>query len=293
MIRTMKFAMAFSAMIGFFALSGCGLNSSNPPSVATTPASVAPANSDSKVAHSGVKEEEHHHQAGAHSGIIVEIGRDSFHAEAVFEKGGLLRLFMLGNDEAKVVDVELQTLTAYVKAEGAADSASCSLEPQRQPGDAENKTSLFVGQIPQELAGKKLEVTIPSIRINGDRFRFAFSSTTESPHDEAMPATDLADADERALYLTPGGIYTQADIEANGHVTASQKLKNFVPKHDLKPKMGDLICPITLTKANPECTWVVGGKTYEFCCPPCVEEFVKLAKTNPNDVKRPEDYIKK
>ena len=293
MVHTTKFAVALTATIGFFATSGCGRNASTAPNTAAIPGSVAQSNNTIKATGASLKETEHHHQAGTHSGIIVEIGRDNYHAEAVFERGGVLRLFMLGNDEAKVVDVESQTLTAYVKAEGAADSASFSLEPQRQPGDAENKTSLFVGQIPQDLAGKKLEVTIPSIRINGDRFRFAFSSITEAPHDEAMPASDLADKDERELYLTPGGIYTQADIEANGRITASQKLKSFVPKHDLKPKLGDLICPITLTKANPECTWVVGGKTYEFCCPPCVEEFVKLAKTNPVELKQPGDYIKR
>jgi YHS domain-containing protein len=61
----------------------------------------------------------------------------------------------------------------------------------------------------------------------------------------------------------------------------------------MKPKPGDKICPVTMTKANPKCAWVVGGKTYEFCCPPCVDEFVKLAKENPNDVKAPGAYIKR
>jgi YHS domain-containing protein len=37
----------------------------------------------------------------------------------------------------------------------------------------------------------------------------------------------------------------------------------------------------------------VGGKTYEFCCPPCVEEFVKLAKEQPEEVKEPADYVKR
>jgi hypothetical protein len=50
---------------------------------------------------------------------------------------------------------------------------------------------------------------------------------------------------------------------------------------------------VTFTKANPQCSWVVGGKTFEFCCPPCVDEFVKLAKENPNDVKEPGAYIKR
>ena len=57
------------------------------------------------------------------------------------------------------------------------------------------------------------------------------------------------------------------------------------------PKPGDKICPITDTKANPKCTWIVGGKTYQFCCPPCIDEFVRLAKENPDKVKDPEEYV--
>jgi hypothetical protein len=107
-----------------------------------------------------------------------------------------------------------------------------------------------------------------------------------------MPAK-VADEEERKLYLTPGGIYTQADIEANGNMTVSQKFASFQAAHDLNPKVGDKICPVTLTKANPKCSWIVGGKTYEFCCPPCVDEFVKLAKSKPEDVKEPEHYVKR
>lgn len=103
----------------------------------------------------------------------------------------------------------------------------------------------------------------------------------------------VGDDEERNLYLTPAGLYTEADIQANGNVTASQKFKGFKAKHELKPKSGDKICPVTMTKANPKCAWVVGGKTYEFCCPPCVDEFVKLAKENPNDVKEPGNYVKR
>ena len=43
------------------------------------------------------KEAEHAHKPGAHGGTIVEIGRDNYHAEAVFEKGGVLRLYTLGS----------------------------------------------------------------------------------------------------------------------------------------------------------------------------------------------------
>ncbi len=119
-------------------------------------------------------------------------------------------------------------------------------------------------------------------------------AAAKAPHVDQTPLapSGIDDEAERNLYLQPGGAYTLADIEANGKQTATQKFKSFVPKHDLKPKVGDKICPITLTKSNPKCTWVVGGKEYQFCCPPCVEEFVKLAKEKPLEIKDPDSYLK-
>jgi len=111
-------------------------------------------------------------------------------------------------------------------------------------------------------------------------------------HDPDMPAA--AEADEaRALYLVPGGAYTQADIDANGKVTAGDRYRGQMAKHDMKPKPGDLLCPITMTKANPKFTWIIGGQTYQFCCPPCIDEFVLLAKESPSEIKAPSEYVKK
>ena len=67
----------------------------------------------------------------------------------------------------------------------------------------------------------------------------------------AMP-DKVTDSAEQELYLTPGGIYSEADIEANGRQTASQRFVGFVSAHDMNPAVGALICPITETKANPE-----------------------------------------
>jgi hypothetical protein len=241
-----------------------------------------------------VNDGEHEHKPGAHGGIMVEIGRDNYHAEAVFEKGGTVRLYTLGNDEAKVQEVESQVLTAYVKPEAGTESISVLFMAEPQAGDAEGKTSQFVGKLPRELWGQKVEVTIPSLRIAGERFRVGFTNAAVAHAEEGIPAA-LGAEDEKKLYLTPGGKYTEADIEANGNMTASRKFKGMMASHDLKPKPGDKICPITLTKANPKFTWIVGGKAYEFCCPPCVDEFVAQAKDQQtvNEIKEPEHYIKK
>jgi roadblock/LC7 domain-containing protein len=126
--------------------------------------------------------------------------------------------------------------------------------------------------------------------ISGERFRLGFRSAPEQ-HDEGMP-NKVANDEERKLYLTPGGKYTEADIKANGNVTASMKFKGLKSSHDMFPKAGDKICPVTKTKANPQFTWVVDGKPYEFCCPPCVDEFVKTAKATPDEILKPVDYVK-
>jgi hypothetical protein len=235
-------------------------------------------------------EGEHAHQAGAHGGTIVSIGLDSYHAEAIVEKGGRLRLLMLGKDESRIQEVDEQTLIAYVKAVGDAEAVPIELAAVPQEGDAAGQTSQFLGQLPESVTAREIEVTIPMLRIAGERFRVGFTTATPA-HKAAMPEA-LPAADEQSLYLTPAGLYTANDIAANGNVTAAQKFRGVMAAHDMKPKVGDRICPITNTKANPKFTWVVDGKPYEFCCPPCVDEFVKLAKEQPDAIKPPETYIK-
>jgi YHS domain-containing protein len=50
---------------------------------------------------------------------------------------------------------------------------------------------------------------------------------------------------------------------------------------------------VSKTKATPRFAWVIGGKMYLFCCPPCVDEFVQTAKEKPEEIKPPEEYRKK
>jgi hypothetical protein len=128
---------------------------------------------------------------------------------------------------------------------------------------------------------------VPSIRIAGERYRFGF--TTPGVSHAPMPPK-VTDAAERELYLKPAGAYLAADIVANGSQTASEKYRGFRAKHDMNPQSGDLVCPVTRTKANPQCTWVVSGKEYQFCCPPCIDEFVQRAKQKPESIEQPESY---
>ncbi len=255
-----------------------------------TPASPVLANGVPEKAAEKAGEEVHPHKPGSHGGIIIPIGSDSYHAEAVIEKSGNFRLLMLGKDETRIQEVDLQPVKAYIKVVGDPDATAVELVAVPQDGDSPDKTSQFVGQLPEELRGRLLDVTIPNLRIDGERFRVGFSTVTER-HAEEMPASH-PDDEERALYLTAGGKYTDSDIKANGNVTASAKFKGIASSHNMFPKAGDRICPITMTKANADFTWIVGGKSYQFCCPPCVDEFVKLAKDSPEEIKDPAEYVK-
>jgi YHS domain-containing protein len=286
MIRKTYFFAGLGALAITAALVGCNQSTSPPDQAAVKqPAAADPEHG------AGKGDEEHGHKPGAHGGIIVSLGRDSYHAEAVFEKGGVVRLYMLGKDEARIQEVDAQELTAYVKAAGATEAETVKFAPAPQQGDAKGKTSQFTAKLPQELQGQVVEVTINNIRVGDERFRIGFSNESVAHGEAGMPAKKTSD-EEVKLYLTPGGKYTEADIKANGNMTASQKFKGLRAEHDLKPKSGDKICPVTLTKANPKFSWVVGGKTYEFCCPPCVDEFVAQAKETPEEVKPPESYVK-
>lgn len=96
-----KVAM-FSALLALVAVTatvlvGCSDSGTDAPAAAnsdTPPTQTAAAKTGAEAV------SEHAHKPGDHGGIIVEIGRDNYHAEAVFEKGGVLRLYTLGKDEA-------------------------------------------------------------------------------------------------------------------------------------------------------------------------------------------------
>jgi len=234
-------------------------------------------------------EEEHPHVAGAHGGVIIPIGSDSYHAEAVVEKGGQLRLFMLGADETRIHEVDIQPVKAYVKALGETDAVAIDMTAAPQDGDSKGKTSQFVGSIPESAIGQAIDVTIPNLRIGTERFRVGFTTASKA-HDSTMPA-GVTGAEEQKLYFTSAGKYTEADIMANGSQTASAKFRGFMSKHDMDPEPGEMICPVTNTKANPVIAWQINGKKYTFCCPPCVDEFVRMAKEEPDTVLEPEEYI--
>ena len=286
MFKKMRVVAIVGAVLPLLYLTGCGGSKVEPSRAGKTD----PVQESTKVAK---QNDEHAHKAAAHGGLLIAIGQDNYHAEAIFAKGGEIRLHILGRDEAKVQEVEKQSLSAHVTAAGDTESTPITLEAAPQAGDAGGKTSQFIGKLPKELQGKSVTVTA-SITISGERFRFSFANTAAAnAHDETEMPGKVADDEEKELYLKPGGAYTEADIRANGNITASEKFKGLKSTHNTKARTGDKICPISETKANEKFSWIVNGKKYEFCCPPCVDEFVKTAKENPGKILEPSAYVKK
>jgi hypothetical protein len=106
----------------------------------------------------------------------------------------------------------------------------------------------------------------------------------------AMP-TPLDQVVERELHRTPGGKYTLADVEANGSTLPSERYRGFQSRHDIRPQTGEPLCPVTRTRASPDCTWIIDGRIYQFCCPPCIDELVRLAKERPEELMPPSAYV--
>ena len=231
---------------------------------------------------------EHDHEKGTNGGIIVSVGHDHHHVEVVFTADEM-RFFTLGQDQKKVVTVPVQELTAYVRVAELLESIPVAMSPSPQADDPKDQTSAFTGRLPQQLVGQQLMVVVPNLRIAEQRYRFGFQTAATS-HESVMPAKVASQA-EQDLYLTPGGCYSSDDIRANASKTASEKFQGFKSSHDFSPRPGDRICPVTRTKANPACSWVVRGREYQFCCPPCIDEFVKRAKSNPEGILSPEEFV--
>ncbi|MBU6237871.1 MAG: hypothetical protein KGQ51_08580 [Planctomycetes bacterium] len=237
----------------------------------------------------------HEHKPGDHGGLIVSLGRDSYHVEAVFDKQGMVRLFTLGSDETRVIDIEAKELHGFVRLEGDAEAQPLKFAPEPHDGDGEGRSSLFVAKLPESMVGQMVEITIPNVSIDGERFRLAFTKSDlnhgDKSHEDVSMPQKIADDEEQKLYLEPGGHYTAADIAANGNVTPYQKYRGIPSTHDMSPKPGDRICPITETKANPKFVWVIGGKSYQFCCPPCIDEFLQKAKSSDEPLPDPESFV--
>lgn len=242
-------------------------------------------------------EGEHSHTA-QFGGMIQQVG--DLHMELVVEEGRRLRCYVLGPQVSLLWPLPERSLAAQVQARGADSFYPVELKASPQPGEPPGEASQFVADVPDECAGRPLNVIV-TLPVYGRRYRARFETGQREEH-ASMPVSRLpsggaAESEieraERELYQTPGGVYTAADIAANGPDLPSRRFAGISARHDMHPKPGDRLCPITGTLANREFPWVVAGETYTFCCPPCIEEFVRMAKEKPDAIKPPESYVKR
>ena len=278
--------MGLGLMVVALAAGGCGDKKPDPPRAADTTG--------------GGTADDHGHGAGPNGGVIFDLGKHHAEFTVDHDKKECVVLVLSGDEKdikpmaVAATEFTLTTKPAKTKAGKAVPPMTIKLLPADAKG---GKATKFVGSDPGLGTVADFEGTVVG-EIDGKPSQGEFK---EEGHDEKQvgatddhgrPVVHTPSDEESKLYLTPGGVYTAADITANGNTTVSAKYKTLKVAHDLKPKVGDKLCPVTLTKSNPDLTWVIGGKKYEFCCPPCVEEFVTLAKTKPEEVKPPEAYLK-
>ena len=233
-----------------------------------------------------------HRDVPRHGGQIQAVG--SNHLEAALGPSGSVSLYVMGITENIACPLPVKTLWAKT----GTGETKVMLHAAPLPGEPKGEASVFTGEMPAEMAAKPTALILSVPLPDGERtVRFDLGpgqmATVTPAHDTAavqVTASAITPA-QKALFLTPGGAYTQADIAANGSTTPDQKYQGMMANHHMHPQKGTYTCPITQTQANTKFPWTVGGKKYLFCCPPCIAEFVKNAKTHPHDLKPPDSYI--
>lgn len=236
---------------------------------------------------------EHRHLEAPHGGALASLGVNDphDHAEALLGPGGALTVYTLRPDARSPRAVGRQVLTAWLRAGRDARPARVALVPMPLPDDPPGTTSRFRGRLAEALWGRDLRVTVAELAVDGGRYRLEFAEV-RSPGRPAEHEAVL-----RRLHLTPGGKYTLADVGANGGTTPAKKFSGHEADHgaahDLAPERPGWLCPVTAARSEPGLAWLVGGHSYRFCCSPCIDEFVRLAKEEPGRVRPPEAYAKR
>ncbi len=231
-----------------------------------------------------------HATIGPRGGPLAEWGDHQFHVEfTVDHETGTAVVYILDANAKAAVPIAAGQLTLSLKL---SEPTTLALTPKPQPGDPAGKASAFEGRHDALRTMRRLAGTVGG-QFDGARYSGSFEQAAHADHKGEPKSPAGPTPRETELFLTPGGIYTQADIAKNGGAVPSVKFAGVAFEHDDDLKPGDRICPVTVNKADDKCKWWVNGKEYTFCCPPCLEKFVKQAKQSPEKIKEPGEYIQK
>jgi hypothetical protein len=231
-----------------------------------------------------------HADEGPHGGDLAQWGDEEYHLEFTVDHAQRqATVYVYDGNVKRATPIPVQALALTLKR----PAVTMSLEARPQDGDPAGTASRFVGTHAALAKDQEFEGAI-SGQVGGKPYSGDFKQKlhTGQGHQGTPGGADGPPAREVELFLTPGGIYTASDIEKNGKQVPSVKYKGLSWAHDDDVRPGDKMCPVTANKADPQCTWYVNGRKYEFCCPPCLEKFVGWAKNSPDKVKPPEQYVK-
>ena len=275
-MRKLKITTLVMMLLGLAIFAGCLQETSSPPGP------------EPKAAKKGdAKESEHSHTEGPHGGPLAEWGAEDYHAEFTVDHSAReATVYILGSDAKTPAPIRADKILLSINK----PSFQIELAATPQDSDPKGKSSRFVGKHAHFGKDRLFAGTI-SGEVDGKPYAGDFKEERHN-HDKAA-ANGNRESREAKVFLTPGGIYTDADIEKNGNTVPSAKFKDIYWSHDDNLKAGDRVCPVTDNKADPQCYWWVNGQKYEFCCPPCLEKFVRWAKETPEKVKTPETYVKR
>lgn len=233
----------------------------------------------------------HVHPPAPHGGQVVALGRGDahYHAELVVEPTGVARLYPLGKNLSDPVPVESQFIIARARPAGSGEEHEFVFRPDPSAVAADGRATAFLGRLPGDAVAARVAIWVNGLRIRGEAFDFEVGWDTGRPDEEVRAAYE---ADQRRIYLTAGGKYTEADIAASGRTTAAAKYHGHRAAHGEAARPGERVCPITGFRSMAALVWPVAGEDYLFCCQPCMDEFVMLAKDRPSEVRRPADYVR-
>lgn len=272
MLRLIGYGLCLSGALLLIALPGC--NSGTP-------------DKQDKQAKKEGKDEHEHGETGPHGGPLAEWD-NVYHAEFTADHGAKQAIVYIHDDKAKKApQVEASRFTK-VRLTITSVKPPIVIELTHDAKKSGPDGIAFVGTHDELAKTTGFKGNLSGLRDekSKDEKRYSNDFEYEGVKDSKDKAVNLA--------LKPGGIYTAADIKANGNTTPAEKYKGKKLGHgEDDPKPGDKICPISKSKANPDCVWIIQGQTYEFCCLPCVDQFIRLAHNNPAKVKDAKEYVYK
>ncbi|MBX7106164.1 MAG: hypothetical protein K1X57_18940 [Gemmataceae bacterium] len=218
---------------------------------------------------------------------MFKAGATHYHIEFVVETTGRVRVYPLDESATRPLSVDAQPLVLSVEGPSG-DPTPVMLRPVTEE-ELPGTTTQFVGRLPARAIVGRLAVRFNEFKVRGERYRFEF--VWNSPVGEEALLAAYSD-EQRRIFLTPSGKYLDSDIRDNGGISANAKFATITPTHDHSPQPGDRVCPVSGFKAEAVFTWVVGGDRYTFCCQPCIDEFVLLAKERPDEVRPADRYVR-